>query len=174
MLNACLHFPEMNMPKKLPGIVSCMLIATLLPACDAVIFQELKPGVSTDFEVRDQMGAPTMEWQEADGSVVWEYPRMPNGVVNYMVLIGPDKILREIRQVLTEENFARVVPGMSKSEVRRLLGKPAEENFFQLKKEWVWRWKIKHEGNIQTFFDVHFDEAGRVLRAGEFEMAQPG
>ena len=79
-----------------------MVFTSLLTGCDALIFQELKPGVSTSFEVRDRMGSPTMEWKEPDGSVVWEYPRTPNGVVNYMVTIGPDNVLREIRQVLTE------------------------------------------------------------------------
>jgi len=149
-------------------------LLTILPGCDALIFQELKPGVSRDFEVRDRMGPPTMEWKEADGSVVWEYPRTPNGIVNYMVVIGPDSILREIRQVLTEENFAKVVPGMDKTAVRRLLGKPAEDAFYPLKKEWIWSWKIKDENRTQTFFDVHFDEPGRVLRSSRQERAMPG
>jgi hypothetical protein len=149
-------------------------ILTILPCCAALIFQELKPGVSRDFEVRDRMGQPTMEWKEADGSVIWEYPRTPNGIVNYMVVIGPDSILREIRQVLTEENFAKVVPGMDKTAVRRLLGKPAEDAFYPLKKEWIWSWKIKEENRSQTFFDVYFDESGQVLRSGRLERAMPG
>lgn len=153
------------------SFLSCIL---LLAACDAVTFQELKPGVSTGFEVRDRMGAPTMEWKEADGSLVWEYPRTPNGIVNYMVVIGPDNVLREIRQVLTEENFAKVVPGMNKTEVRRLLGKPAEDTFFPLKKEWVWSWKTSDDGRIQTFFNVHFDEAGLVLKSGKLDRSLPG
>jgi len=161
------------MSKKILAVIFSALLA-LLPGCDALIFQELKPGVSKDFEVRDRMGPPTMEWKEADGSVVWEYPRMPNGTVNYMVVIGSDNVLHEIRQVLTEENFAKVVAGMDKTEVRRLLGKPAEDAFFPLKNEWIWSWKIKEENRTQTFFDVHFDASGRVSRSGRLERAMPG
>lgn len=152
------------MIRKLITGIACVIVAAVLPACDAITFEKLRPGVSTALEVRDLMGAPTMEWKEADGSVVWEYPRTPNGVENFMITIGPDKVLREIRQVLTDENFARVSPGMSKEDIRRLLGKPASEVYFERKKELVWDWKTKSEGNSEWFFNVHFDEAGRVLR----------
>ena len=140
------------------------LAAVLLPACDAINLRELKPGVSTAYEVRDRMGSPESEWRESDGSLVWEYPRTPEGMVNYMLVIGPDQVLREIRQVLTDENFARVTPGMTREEVRRLLGKPAHQLHFPLKEEWVWDWKIKSEPSMDWFFNVHFDEAGRVVR----------
>lgn len=152
------------MIKKLLTLLHAGILAAVLPACDMVGLHDLKPGVSTAFEVRDRMGAPTMEWTEPDGTRVWEYPRTPEGIVNYMVVIGPDDILREIRQVLTEENFARVVPGMSRDEVRRLLGKPAHEGYFPLKKEHVWDWKTKSEPGGEKFFNVHFDTQGRVVR----------
>ncbi|MBA3997140.1 MAG: hypothetical protein C0466_08215 [Candidatus Accumulibacter sp.] len=149
--------------KLLAGLCSGIL-AAVLPACDSVNLKELKPGVSTAVEVRDRMGPPTMEWKEADGSLVWEYPRTPEGVVNYMIVIGPDSVLREVRQVLTEENFARIAPGMSREEVRRRLGKPAHELHFPLRKEYVWDWKTKSEPTMDTFFNVHFDEDGRVVK----------
>lgn len=152
------------MKKLFQGMLSG-IVAAALPACDSINLNELKPGISTAFEVRDRMGAPTMEWKDADGSVIWEYPRTPEGVVNYMIVIGPDNILREIRQVLTDENFARVQAGMSRDEIRRLLGKPAHELYFSLKKEHVWDWKLKTEpGGIESFFNVHFDENWRVLK----------
>ncbi|OQA32492.1 MAG: SmpA / OmlA family protein [Betaproteobacteria bacterium ADurb.Bin341] len=161
------------MTRKLLAALSSAFLA-LLPACDAIVFEELKPGISTALEVRDRMGTPTMEWQETDGSIVWEYPRMPNGVVNYMVVIGPDKILREIRQVLTEENFARILPGLDKAEVRRLLGKPAEDVFFELKRETVWSWKVSDDGQRQSFFNVHFNGEGKVARTSRNEVATSG
>ena len=160
--------------RKLLTAASSILITAVLPACDTVNLQELKPGISKAVDVRDRMGQPTMEWKENDGSVVWEYPRTPNGVVNYMIVIGPDSVLREIRQVLTEENFAKIRPGMDKEEIRRLLGKPAHEIFFPLKKELVWDWKTKSESNTEWFFNVHFDETGRVLRTSTNQTATPG
>lgn len=161
------------MTRKLLAALSSAFLA-FLPACDAVFLQELQPGISTALEVRDRMGPPTSEWLESDGSVVWEYPRMPNGVVNYMVVIGPDKILREIRQVLTEENFAKVLAGMDRTEVRRLLGRPAEDVFFKLKQERVWSWKVSDDGQRQSFFNVHFDGEGKVTRTSRNEVTTSG
>lgn len=140
------------------------LMALFLPACDGINLEKLKPGISTLQDVRDIMGPPTMEWADPDGTLTWEYPRTPEGIVNYMIVFGPDQRLREVRQVLSEENFARVREGMSREEVRRLLGKPAHVFHFPLKKEHVWDWKSKVEPGMVWFFNVHFDENGRVLR----------
>jgi outer membrane protein assembly factor BamE (lipoprotein component of BamABCDE complex) len=140
------------------------LMAIVLPACDGINLDKLKPGISTLQDVRDIMGPPTMEWADPDGTLTWEYPRTPEGIVNYMIVFGPDQRLREVRQVLNEENFARVREGMSRGEIRRLLGKPAHEFYFPLKKEHVWDWKSKVEPGMVWYFNVHFDENGRVVR----------
>ena len=150
------------------------LLAAVLPACDSVNLDKLKPGVTTMAQTRDIMGPPVMEWQDADGSATWEYPRTPNGMVNYMIDFGPDKILREVRQVLTEANFAQVREGMTRDQVRRLLGQPASEQYFSLKREYVWDWKTRTESSYAYFFDVYFDEQGRVTRTGTHFKALSG
>ena len=152
-------------------LLSSMVAATL-PACDSLNLNELKPGISTAFEVRDRMGTPSMEWRDGDGSVIWEYPRTPEGLVNYMIVISPDNVLREIRQVLTEENFAKIQPGMSREAVRRLLGKPAHDLYFSLKKERVWDWKTKTEPGMDWFFNVHFSEEGLVVKTSSNFVAR--
>jgi outer membrane protein assembly factor BamE (lipoprotein component of BamABCDE complex) len=157
--------------KLIRGLLSGIVAATLL-ACDSVNLNELKPGVSTAFEVRDRMGTPAMEWKEGDGSVTLEYPRTPEGMVNYMIVIGPDNVLREIRQVLTEDNFARIQPRMNREEVRRLLGKPAHDVYFSLKKERVWDWKTKTEPGMDWFFNVHFNEDGLVVKTSSNFVAR--
>jgi hypothetical protein len=149
--------------KILAGVLSG-LMAAFLPACDGVNLEKLKPGVTSLQAVREIMGEPTMEWRDADGSLTWEYPRTPQGLVNYMIDFGPDQVLREVRQVLTEANFARVRAGMSMPEIRRLLGRPAHEIYFPLKKEHVWDWKIKADAGMEQFFNVHFSEDGVVLQ----------
>jgi hypothetical protein len=152
------------MLKKILAGVFSGLLAAFLPACDGLNLGKLKPGVTSLQAVREIMGAPSMEWQDADGSLTLEYPRTPQGMVNYMIDFGPDQILRQVRQVLTEANFARVRPGMSMPEIRRLLGRPAHEIFFPLQQEHVWDWKIKADAGMEQFFNVHFSEAGLVLR----------
>ena len=66
-----------------------------------------------------------------------------------MLVIGPDNVLREVRQVLTEENFAKVSPGMTTDEVRYLLGQPAHQARFSLKQETVWDWKTKVDSGME-------------------------
>lgn len=142
------------------------LLAAILPACDSVNLDQLKPGVTTMAETRAIMGPPAMEWHDVDGSATWEYTRMPYGIVNYMVDFGPDRVMRAVRQVLTEENFAKVRPGMTRDQIRRLLGQPVQEQYFALKREYVWNWKTKSDGSYDYFFDVYFDENGHVTRSG--------
>lgn len=162
----------MNVLKKIFAGLFSGLIAATFSACDGMALQELKPGVSTDRDVRNRMGRPTMEWKDADGTRTWEYPRTPEGLVNYMIVIGPDNLLREVRQVLTEENFARVSAGMSREEVRRLLGQPAHELSFPLKKEHVWDWKTKVEPGMEWFFNVHFNDDGVVVKTSSNFVAK--
>ncbi|MQM31421.1 MAG: hypothetical protein CRU78_13225 [Candidatus Accumulibacter phosphatis] len=150
--------------KLVPGVFVAGLVALAFSACDADKLSKLKPGITRADEVRQLMGAPSMEWVEADGARVWEYPRTPQGIVNYMLVIGPDKVLREVRQVLTEENFAKVRPGMSSEEVRYLLGRPAHELYFSLKQEKVWDWKTRVEPGMTWYFNVHFNNHGVVTR----------
>ncbi|HPT50798.1 MAG TPA: outer membrane protein assembly factor BamE [Accumulibacter sp.] len=138
------------------------LLCLALSACDADKLARLQPGVSSADDVKNTMGTPALEWKEADGTRFWEYPRTPEGVVNYRVTIAPDGKFREIRQLLTEENFARITPGMSRDNVRFLLGRPARQRHFSLKREWVWDWKTKTEPGMDWYFNVHFSEDGRV------------
>lgn len=135
-------------------------VGLLLSACDYRV-NELTPGKSTGFQVRDVLGTPTAEWKEADGSTQWEFARGPQGVVTYMAVVGTDNVLKEFRQVLTQSNFARIQPGMSKDEVRKIIGRPAESMPFPLKKEEVQSWRYEEGPNDQYFFNVHYslDEA---------------
>ena len=55
---------------------------------------------------------------------------------------------------------------MPREQIRRLLGQPASEQYFSLKREYVWDWKTKSENSYDYFFDVYFDERGHVTRTG--------
>ncbi|MBS1229112.1 MAG: hypothetical protein H6R17_2389 [Proteobacteria bacterium] len=140
------------------------LNAALRPAFDFVNLPKLKAGLTSAQQVRDIMGPPTTIWSDDDGTQTWEYPRTPEGIVNYMIVFDAGEVLREVRQVLTEQNFARVCVGMRRDEVRRLLGQAASEQSFPLNKESVWDWKTIALANTPAYFNVHFDQHGRVVR----------
>lgn len=157
---------------KLPGWITtatAALAAAVLPACDGLTLQELKPGISTAAEVRSRMGNPQYEHKNDDGTVTWEFNRQPNGTECHMLTFDANQVLVRIEQVLTAEYQARVREGMSKDEVRRLLGKPGKVQTFANLGEEVWDWRVA--GNIpteETYFHVHFDLAdGRVRKTSK-------
>ena len=96
---------------KLPAWITTAftaLVAALLPACDAVNLQEIKPGLTTAAEVRARMGEPGFQHWNNDGTATWEYSRQPSGVQCYMITFGSDQIVKTMEQVLNDTNYAKV------------------------------------------------------------------
>ena len=122
-------------------LVAALIMVMTMFGCDYFAQKDLRPGESTADDVRRRMGKPETVWEEAGGAQVLEYVRGPQGHQTWMVEIGPDGRYRGMRNVLANEHFVKVQPGMSRDDVRRLLGKPTETAFFKLKKEEVWSWK---------------------------------
>ena len=138
---------------------------------DALLLRGLTPGVTTEAQIRDQMGPPETERTFTDGSKRLEYPRGPQGLATYMVDIDPQGRLRAVTQVLTAENFAKIRQGMTEDEVRRLLGKPGEVAVYRLKPETVWSWKW-NEGppSGEAYFNVHFNAQGIVYTTSRSDI----
>ena len=137
------------------------LLGLTLLAAGCANFSALSPGDSA-LTVGARVGPPGTVWTNADGSEVWEYPMGPSGVQTFMIDIGPDRAVRAVRQVLKEEYFSKVVAGMSRDDVRRLLGRPKEVWYFPSRDEEVWVWRYL-EINYK-FFNVLFDRTGGTVR----------
>jgi outer membrane protein assembly factor BamE (lipoprotein component of BamABCDE complex) len=164
----------MNLPSWLAATTTA-LVAAVLPACDAVNLPEIKPGITTASEVRSRLGNPGIEFRNEDGSVTWEYSRQPNGVHCYMITIGGDQVVQKMEQVLTEANFAKVRPGMSRDEIRRLLGAPASKTVFDNLGEDIWEWRIEGMPVMdETYFMVHFDLASGGVKKTSKRVAAKG
>jgi hypothetical protein len=109
-------------------------------------------GQSGEADVRTRMGAPTDTRVDPNGDRIWEYSTGPEGFYTHMVRIGADGRVKEVDQVLTEEQLAKIVPGKStKSDVRRLLGRSSHEDTFQVGLTWSWRYK---KGDVQPGYLV--------------------
>ena len=141
---------------------SALAAALLLLGCDAKKIAELEEGVASEADVRARFGEPAAVYNESDGARTFEYPRQPEGQRNYMITIGADGKMSALRQVLTPANFARVLPGMGKDEVRHLLGRPAKTSVYALSPNEDWDWRFL-DGTQNKVFTVSFDKAGRVL-----------
>lgn len=143
-------------------LLTLLIAATALVACDQQRISKLEEGLSTEAEVRQQFGAPAQTTERADGSKLLEYPRQPEGSTNYEIVIGADGKLASLRQLLTPANFGKVVNGMEQAEVRRTLGKPATSQTYALKpEETVWAWRFL-DGQQKKEFSVTFDRELRV------------
>ena len=132
-----------------------------LAGCDPKRIAELEEGVATEADVRGKFGTPAAVYDDDGGARTFEYPRQPAGQVNYMITIGTDGKMSALRQVIKPANFAKIEPGWSRAQVRRLLGLPAKMQTFELKREEVWDWRFA-DNQENKLFSVTFDRDGRV------------
>src|SRR5207248_3408859 len=127
------------MPKATLGLLLFALAASLAGCAN---FNTVASGMPAQ-QVQAKLGAPETVRKNADGSEVWEYPGGPLGRVTYMVTLGSDHAVREVRQVLNDEYFSRVRAGMSRDEVRRLVGSPRYVVVFSGTDEEIWSWRYR-------------------------------
>ena len=139
----------------------------LLDGCTAYSGQGLKPGTDRLENVLNVMGQPEMRWQNADGSLQLAFPRGPMGFHTYMVYIGSDGMLRKIENVIDQNNFTRIQPGMTKEEVLHILG-PSFQGwtaYFKARDELAWEWRYCDAWNETARFDVLFDNSKETVRS---------
>ena len=90
-----------------------------------------------------------------------DYATGPEGFETYRVRVGADGKVKEVTQLLTEERFAKIVPGtMAKADVKELLGPPFDETSYGAGLTWSWRLKVF--GVNPGFYAVSFNPDGTV------------
>jgi hypothetical protein len=140
-----------------------LLLFAALFAAGCANFSAINPGASAQ-QVQALVGAPANVWKNADGSEVWEYPRGPLGVETYMVTLGSDRAVREVRQVLSDENISKLHAGMSRDEVRRMLGSPRDIGFSGSNDEEIWSWRYREARVRNMELYVQFDRPTGALK----------
>ena len=149
------------------GVIAMGLFSTLLvmAGCDRVATGELQAGQSTVADMKLKMGEPASVYREGDKEV-WEYPLGPEGTRTYMMTVNAQGTLEKIDQVLIEANFKRIQPGMTITEVRRILGRNSKEQRFGMTpNELTHKYKI-HLNNEDQYFNVTYNAEGRVKEVG--------
>jgi outer membrane protein assembly factor BamE (lipoprotein component of BamABCDE complex) len=137
------------------------VLAALVCLWGCAVISPVKNGMD-EMQVQARMGKPDTVRKNSDGSETWEYPLGPAGRQTYMVTVGSDHAVKEVRQVLSDEYFAQVRPGMSRDQVRRLLGKPGDVSVFTARDEEVWSWRYQQQNPM--FFNVMFDRSAGTVR----------
>lgn len=163
---------------KLPSWITTSVAAVatiLLPACDYANIKDIRPGVTTQAEIRARMGEPGFVHWNDDGTATWEYARQPNGSNCYMISFSPDLIVSKVEQVLNETNYARIRDGLSKDDVRRILGAPGSKVVFDNLQEEIWEWRIEGMPPMdETYFMVHFDTRHGAVKKTSKRIAPKG
>lgn len=156
--------------KNLLRALFSLVCGLLMFGCNGRVIEDfglgkLSKGVSTEADVRLAMGEPAMIWTEDNGTRTLEYPKGPEGHRTFMINLDRHGIFQAYKQVLTQENFATIKAGMSRDQVRRILGKPRTVVKFGLKNEEVWDWRYLEGPATERFFNVHFDvDSGTVTQ----------
>jgi hypothetical protein len=140
----------------------CIAFALALAGC-AVDGANLRPGVSTVDEAVRGMGPPAMEFANPDGSRTLAYPRGPLGTQTFMVDVSRDGIVRSVRQVLSDESFNRIRPGLTRDQVLRMIGPPGDSMSFARLQEDSWEWRYQDAWRYTAIFSVNFDRNGIVV-----------
>ncbi len=154
-----------------------VLMALLVGGCDRegqpvqeFGLEKLAVGVSTEADVRLAMGPPETTWEEENGARILEYPKGPEGAHTWIFSIDTRGKLVEYHQALTPQNLARVQPGMSRDDVRRLLGKPRTVVPFKRLNEEVWDYRFL-DNQQPRLFNVHLDQGtGKVTKTSSSDI----
>ena len=167
---------ELNLNRASAAVV-VLLLALLGSGCDRdgrpvqeFGLEKLAVGLSTEADVRLAMGSPETTWEEENGARILEYPKGPEGARTWIFSIDPGGKLVEYHQALTEQNLARVRPGMSRDDVRRLLGKPRTVVPFKRLNEEVWDYRYL-DNQQPRLFNVHLDlTSGKVVKTSSSDI----
>jgi outer membrane protein assembly factor BamE (lipoprotein component of BamABCDE complex) len=144
-------------------ILPALLVVLTLASCASYGGRGLRPGVSTETEVRQVMGEPAMQFTEADGSRELAYPRGPLGTQTFMVHSSRDGIVQAIEPVLNDATFNAIQPGLTKDEILRMIGPPRDTMKFPRLEHEAWDYKYIDTWGYPAIFSVTFDRDGRVV-----------
>jgi len=139
-----------------------VLLCLLLSACSGYAPPAALSGMERA-AVITQMGQPDRERLITSGSRL-EFPRGPYGRHTWFVYFDATGHASRAEQVLTEENFLLINPGMAQDEVLALLGRPSEVNVLGRTRGLVWNYR--YETNDCKWFQVELSLEKEVRSAG--------
>ena len=136
-----------------------LLPPLLLAACGGI--ESVVPQQSTLAQVRDRMGRPTDIRIDSAGNELWEYATGPAGEQTYLVRATKDGRVIDVTQLLTQAQFAKIARRVStKAQVRELLGRPSEEQYFGDEAVWSWRMRVSPQ---RGYYAVRFNREGVAI-----------
>ncbi len=138
------------------------LAAAALGACASLAPGGLPPGTSIA-QARASFLGPTGEYPLPGGGTRLEFARGAHGKQTYMLDFDAAGSLVSSEQVLTEQNFAMIVPGLPAKEVRMRLGRPAE--VFNVPWQRLQVWNYRYYPGDCVWYQISIGEGGQVTES---------
>ena len=149
-------------------VLFCLVAAVVAAGCASIGPGALKPGASAD-DIRAQMGAPRASYALPNGGQRLEF--RGSGANTFMLDVDASGKLVNWVQVLNENNFRNIGPGMSTEQVLMTLGRPDDTSRVGRQGAEVWSY---HFQNTQClWFQVAFGPDGRTSGPGSTALTPP-
>jgi outer membrane protein assembly factor BamE (lipoprotein component of BamABCDE complex) len=147
--------------KILPLLATALAIA--VSGCASYGGSSLRAGASTEGEVRSVMGVPALEFTGEDGARRLVYPRGPLGTQTFVVRLGQDGVLQEVKEILNDDTFNRIRPGLTQQDILHMIGPPGETMHFARSDTTAWDYRYVDTWGYTAVFSVTFDNKGIVV-----------
>jgi hypothetical protein len=120
-------------------------------------------GLTRD-EVIARLGAPDPTPADLSSAARLDFPRGPYGRHTYAVYFSPEGRVTEFQQLLNEENFSKIKPGMNVGEVVHLIG--ISRNTFGLARNRGYVWSYRYITPLCQWFQIEFTQENTVRSTG--------
>ncbi|MBV9361125.1 MAG: hypothetical protein JO292_07010, partial [Betaproteobacteria bacterium] len=136
------------------------LIVATLAGCASTgdVYRDVTPGMASN-EVVAHAGKPTTVGKLVDGGAYWDYSRQP--YYTSRVSFGADDRVRDVRNLLTEQNFENLQPGMTLQEVVGVVGPAFIVNRYG---NGTTVWTYRYYDGVYKLLHATFDDSGHLLR----------
>ncbi len=118
---------------------------------------------STEAQVVQSMGQPTGRYTMPGDTQRLEFARGPYGRHTWMVDLDAQGRVVRVEQVLQPRYFALVLPGQSRDELLRTIGRPGER-MGMMRNGQIWSWR--YPNNDCLWWQAQLDAQGIVTSAG--------
>lgn len=144
---------------------SALLFVTLtLAGCAASYAPSNQLLGATRSEVIAQLGSPDPAPRDMASAPRLDFPRGPYGKHTYSVYFDQTGKVSGFRQLLTEENFAKVLPGMTTEQVVDVIG--VSRDTFGLARNRGYVWNYRYITPFCQWFQVEFTIDNTVRSTG--------
>ena len=141
--------------------ITIVLLSVGVAAC-VQPWQAFQPGADESAIVA-RFGKPKEAYDLPNGNKHLLWPTQPLGETTVGAEISPDGKLVILDQMLTEQNFARVIVGQwTKHDIQVTFGLPEETAYFPLMKREVWSYRYMESNVWYKLYHFYFDDQGIV------------